>query len=93
MYAMRYGSPTIAHFTGGIEDTVIDVDEDESSGNGFVFRSFDHPTLTKTIRRARRYHDALPDLWISAQTTGMTRDWSWDARAAQYAVVYESVVY
>ena len=93
MYAMRYGSPTIAHFTGGIEDTVIDVDEDESSGNGFVFRSFDHPTLTKTIRRARRYHDALPDLWISAQTMGMTRDWSWDARAAQYVVVYESVVY
>jgi starch synthase len=92
MYAMRYGAPTIAHFTGGLEDTVVDLDEDESSGNGFVFRSFDHPTLTKTIRRARRYHDALPDLWKRAQHLGMTRDWSWDARAVEYAALYEALV-
>lgn len=92
MYAMQYGAPTIAHFTGGLEDTVFDIDEDPDNGTGFVFRSFDHPSLTKTIRRAKRYHDELPDLWRMMQVNGMARDWSWDARAADYEIVYESVL-
>ena len=92
MYAMRYGAPTIAHFTGGLEDTVVDVDEDEAAGNGFVFRAFDHPTLTKTIRRARRYHDEIPGLWSAMQRAGMSRDWSWKARAGEYVELYESLL-
>jgi starch synthase len=92
IYAMRYGAPPIAHFTGGLEDTVFDIDEDTTNGTGFVFRSFDHPSLTKTIRRAMRYRSALPDLWRTMRINGMTRDWSWDARAVEYEAVYVSVV-
>jgi starch synthase len=92
MYAMRYGAPTIAHFTGGLEDTVVDIDEDAALGNGFVFRSFDHPTLTKTIRRARRYHDEIPRLWGGMQRAGMSRDWSWIVPAAEYVEVYRSLI-
>lgn len=92
IYAMRYGAPPIAHFTGGLADTVVDIDEDTVNGTGFVFRSFDHPSLTKTIRRAMRYRSAMPDLWRRMQINGMTRDWSWDARAAEYEAIYESVV-
>ena len=92
IYGMRYGTPTIAHFTGGLEDTVFDIDEDPVTGTGFVFRSFEHPSLTKTIRRAMHYQSSMPDLWRTVQINGMTRDWSWDARAVEYEAVYESVV-
>ena len=92
IYGMRYGAPTIAHFTGGLENTVFDIDEDPVTGTGFVFRSFDHPSLTKTIRRAMHYRSSMPDLWRKAQINGMTRDWSWDARAVEYEEIYESVV-
>ena len=92
IYGMRYGAPTIAHFTGGLENTVFDIDEDPETGTGFVFRSFDHPSLTKTIRRAMHYRSSMPDLWRTAQVNGMTRDWSWDARAVEYEEIYESVV-
>lgn len=92
IYAMRYGAPPIAHFTGGLEDTVFDIDEDPKNGTGFVFRSFNHPSLTKTIRRAMRYRLAMPGLWTRVQMNGMTYDWSWDARAAEYEEIYESVV-
>jgi starch synthase len=91
IYAMRYGSPTIAHFTGGLEDTVFDIDEDPENGTGFVFRSFEHPSLTKTIRRAMHYQSSMPKLWKTIQVNGMTRDWSWDARAVEYEAIYESV--
>ncbi len=92
IYAMRYGTPSIAHFTGGLEDTVFDIDEDPANGTGFVFRSFDHPSLTKTIRRAMHYRVAMPDLWRTMQVNGMARDWSWDARAVEYEEIYESVL-
>ncbi|MFV9672791.1 MAG: glycogen synthase [Acidimicrobiia bacterium] len=92
IYAMRYGTPPIAHFTGGLEDTVFDIDEDPENGTGFVFRSFQHPSLTKTIRRAMHYHASIPDLWRTVQVNGMTRDWSWDARAVEYEAIYESVL-
>ena len=92
IYAMQYGAPPIAHFTGGLEDTVFDIDEDTREGTGFVFRSFDHPSLTKTIRRAMRYESAMPELWGDIQANGMTRDWSWSARAVEYEEIYASVV-
>lgn len=92
IYGMRYGAPTIAHFTGGLENTVFDIDEDPDNGTGFVFRSFQHQSLTKTIRRAMRYQSSIPDLWERIQINGMTRDWSWDARAAEYEEIYESVI-
>jgi len=92
IYAMRYGAPPIAHFTGGLQDTVFDIDEDTKNGTGFVFRSFEHPELTKTIRRAMRYRMALPDLWREMRINGMTRDWSWDARAEEYEAIYDAIV-
>ena len=91
MYAMRYGAPTVAHFTGGLEDTVIDIDEDPGAGTGFVFRSFAHTSFTKTVRRAHRYYAEIPHLWDRIRRNGMTRDWSWTARAGEYVAVYERV--
>lgn len=91
MYAMRYGAPTLAHFTGGLEDTVVDIDEDEVNGTGLVFRSFDHPSLSKTIRRAYRYHSALPTIWERMRRNGMHRDWSWGRSATDYLSVYEEI--
>ena len=92
IYAMRYGAIPVAHAVGGLADTVVDVDEDAARGTGFVFRTFAHPSLTKTIRRAVRYHDVLPDVWEATRRNGMTADWSWDARAADYVACYESVL-
>ena len=38
MYAMRYGCPPVVHLTGGLNDTVVDLDEDPDGGMGFGFR-------------------------------------------------------
>jgi hypothetical protein len=36
---------------GGLADTVVDVDEDEARGNGFVFRAYEPVELLRTLRR------------------------------------------
>ncbi len=91
MYAMRYGAPPIAHAVGGLADTVIDIDEDTVNGTGFVFRSFNHASLTKTIRRAMRYRARVPKVWAAAVATGMRGDRSWRTSAARYVELYSAV--
>ena len=91
MYAMRYGSVPIVRLTGGLADTVVDLDEQTEGATGFGFRLFDPRELTKTIRRARRVHDHRLGRWRALQRTGMQRDLSWDRAAREYANLYEEI--
>jgi starch synthase len=91
MYAMRYGAPPVARLTGGLADTVIDIDEHPATATGFGFRSFTPESLAKTIRRAMRIHRDNPAEWRQLQRNGMTTDFSWDAAAGHYLEVYRSI--
>jgi starch synthase len=88
LYAMRYGAPPIVHFVGGLADSVVDLDEDPDEATGFGFRSFTPDALESAIGRAITTYAERPRVWRALQVRGMTRDWSWDARAAEYEDVY-----
>lgn len=90
LYAMRYGAPPLVNATGGLADSVVDIDEDPDSGTGFVFRRFNAEELAKTVRRAMRYR-TMTSVWRTMQRNGMTTDWSWDARAVEYDDVFQQV--
>ena len=92
MYAMRYGAPPIVRLTGGLADTVIDIDEQSESATGFGFRSFAPMSLAKTIRRAMRVFTVDHEEWKRLQRNGMATDFSWDNSASEYVSVYESVL-
>lgn len=91
MYAMRYGAPPVARLTGGLADTVVDLDERQAIATGFGFRSFTPESLAKTIRRAMRVFRDNPADWRHLQDNGMKSDFSWAAAAGKYIDVYESV--
>jgi starch synthase len=92
LYAMRYGSPPLVHFTGGLADTVFDLDEDPDQATGFAFRTFLPEEAVKTVRRAMRVHRKSPKEWKGLQRNGMTRDLSWDHAAKSYLDIYESAL-
>jgi starch synthase len=92
LYAMRYGCPALGFATGGLADSIVDVDEDPARGNGFLFRTFNAEEFTKAVRRAMRYRGDIPRLWRELQARGMETDWSWDARAAEYEAVFASAI-
>lgn len=92
MYAMRYGAPPVARLTGGLADTVIDLDEHPAEATGFGFRSFTPESLLKTIRRAMRVYAKSRGDWRRLQRNGMATDFSWDRAAAAYLDVYRSVL-
>ena len=90
LYAMRYGCPPLAHLTGGLADTVVDLDERPSEGTGFGFRSFVPEEAAKTVRRAMRVRRKSKKEWKALQRNGMTSDFSWDHAALAYLPVYEA---
>lgn len=92
MYAMRYGSVPVVRLTGGLADTVRDLDEVAEGATGFGFRLFEPIELSKTIRRAMRvFHDS-PKTWTTLQRNGMRLDQSWDVSAKRYVEVYEAAI-
>jgi starch synthase len=92
LYAMRYGCPPLVHLTGGLADTVVDLDERPEEGTGLGFRAFLPAEATKSIRRAMRVHRKSPKEWKALQRNGMTADFSWDHAALQYLPVYEAAI-
>jgi starch synthase len=88
IYALKYGTPPLAHRTGGLADTIID-----SSGlqTGFLFESWHCQALLRTLDRA--YNTFLQkDDWIRIQKHGMSMDFSWKKAAENYIKMYYSLM-
>lgn len=87
MLAMRYGSIPIVHRTGGLADTVQELDPATNSGNGFVFTRYDPFHLFAAVMRALEVYK-LHDVWQDLMQRAMLADYSWDASAEQYVALY-----
>jgi len=88
MYSLRYGTVPVVRGTGGLEDTVVDVDEaDLGAGTGFKFAEYTPWALHGALQRAlAAWRD--PGGWRRIQEAGMARDSSWDASAREYVKLY-----
>lgn len=88
--AMRYGTLPIVRDTGGLHDTVTDVDAAPDRGTGFVFRDFAAAPLSSTFERALRLWQK-PDILTAVRQRAMRLDFSWAASAAAYLRVYANI--
>lgn len=87
MIALRYGTIPVVRRTGGLADTIVDVDNDPVHGNGFVFEAYESPALVDTIRRALKQF-SQPRAWKTLIHRAMTADFSWARSAGAYQDVY-----
>src|SRR2546427_6713351 len=88
MISLRYGTIPVVRSRGGLADTVVDVTEHTSKGNGFVFREYTGGALLEAVKRAIRFHQAGGG-WKSVVQRGMSAALSWRAWARQYVALYE----
>jgi starch synthase len=90
MIAMRYGCVPLARDTGGLSDTIQDI-QTSQQGNGFLFHKASPAALAATLRRAlKTYQDRAR--WVGMQVRGMEKDFSWARSARQYAKLYSKLV-
>ncbi|KAJ1389724.1 Starch synthase, catalytic domain [Sesbania bispinosa] len=91
MIAMRYGAIPIARKTGGLNDSVFDVDDDTIPSqfrNGFTFLNADEQGLNGALVRAVNLYRNNPESWKELVQKDMKIDFSWDSSAAQYEELY-----
>ncbi|MBE0642848.1 MAG: glycogen synthase GlgA [Bacteroidetes bacterium] len=91
MYSLRYGTLPIVRSTGGLADTVEDLDAKPKSGTGFVFEKYNAKQMLDTIKRAL---SAFGDekMWQAAMKRAMMKDNSWDASAQKYIELYKNLL-
>lgn len=87
LYSLRYGTPPVVRRTGGLADTVVDVDEGVKGANGFVFDRADADALADVLLRALRVHQDS-GRWEKLVRTGMRRVSDWQSSAQAYLSVY-----
>jgi starch synthase len=88
LVAMRYGSLPVVRSTGGLADTVRDLDADPDGGNGFVFEELSAPALAQAVERAISHFRAGSGRWQKWVVRAMEEDFSWEKSAALYIEVY-----
>ncbi len=91
LIALRYGTLPIVQATGGLADTVTDLDANPSTGNGFSFTPYAASALLDALRRALR-HYAERDRWPSLVARAMAYDSRWSASARAYSQLYRRVL-
>ncbi|XP_021889061.1 starch synthase 3, chloroplastic/amyloplastic [Carica papaya] len=97
LIAMRYGSIPVVRKTGGLYDTVFDVDHDkdraEAQGlepNGFNFDGADSAGVDYALNRAiSAWYDSR-DWFNSLCKKVMEQDWSWNRPALDYMELYHA---
>lgn len=92
MIALRYGSIPIVRKTGGLADTIFDIETGscpKKERNGFVFNDPDKDQLNQTIDRVLTLWKDDPKKWQDLMKQGMTKDFSWKASALEYLKMYK----
>ena len=84
LYSMRYATVPVAAATGGLVDTVRDLDDDPQCATGILFKPDDAREAVGALRRALEIFTENPELWRRLMVNGMKDDWSWDRSAGEY---------
>jgi starch synthase len=95
MVAMRYGAVPVVRRTGGLADTVFDLDDDEERAaaqglavNGFSFDGADTEGMDYALNRALGAYFGDKEAWGALVARVMGMDWSWSAPAQDYIELY-----
>ncbi len=90
MYSLKYGTVPVVRRTGGLADSVQHFDPATGKGTGIVFNDFDAGGLRWALQTAFEWF-GWPSIWRRLVQNGMSQDFSWDARVAEYEALYEGL--
>ncbi len=90
LIALKYGAIPVVRRTGGLADTVVDVDGGASAqSNGFVFDQPDQPGFDSALLRALILFSRNRDRWGEYMLRGMKQDFSWHNPGMKYLELYQ----
>lgn len=102
LIAMRYGSVPVVRKTGGLADTVSNLDikklkdtwkfKNTSEALGFSFEKVDSTEFYHILEDAIEVYKNHPSVWKQMMKNGMEADFSWDKSAEEYLKIYKKAI-
>lgn len=89
LYALKYGTVAIVRATGGLKDSIIDIDD--TDGYGIRFDNCEVSDIVKAIERAIYLYQDNKKL-TQIRKSMMSLDFSWNKSAQQYIHLYNSLI-
>ncbi len=96
LIALRYGAIPVVRKTGGLADTVVDVDYSGrpfEETNGFSFDHADVQGLDSALDRAVAMYKKTPERWKLLVKQAMACDFSWTHSAQSYCEIYDTLAH
>ncbi len=90
MYSFIYGTIPVVRKTGGLADTVTDIEDNPETGNGYAFENFEPGEFYNKICKALEHFNDK-EKWIEMQTRGMNSDFTWGNSANKYIELYNKM--
>ena len=94
LIALRYATVPIARLTGGLVDTVFDIDTSSCAieeRNGFTFDFPDHKGVDWALTRAIHCFKYEPNKWKSIILNGVQQDFRWKHSVTEYLSLYRDL--
>lgn len=91
MYSQAYGTPPLVTATGGLADTVVNVDARLATGTGFVMPDITQSAFDQAVRRVFQAWSE-PAAWKALQQRCMAQDFSWQRAAVPYLDLYRALL-
>jgi len=89
LYALKYGTVPVVRSTGGLKDSIIDLEED--NGYGIRFDNSETRDIVNSIGRAIILYNNKKEL-TKKRKLMMELDFSWNRSAQQYITLYKALI-
>lgn len=90
MYSLKYGTVPVVRETGGLADSVEQVNPSRGTGTGILFRDYNETGLSWAINTALDMYDNRR-LWDRVVENGMACDFSWKKQGATYVRLFRAL--
>ncbi len=92
LYSLRYGTLPVARRTGGLADSIIDLDENPEEGTGILFERMSGHGILEAVERALAWYGKGQKSMHEIRTRCMQWDSTWQRSAHSYLALYESSI-
>ncbi len=95
LIAMRYAAIPIARKTGGLQDTLFDIDDTSISKekkNGYLFENYEETELEATLKRAFNMWHKNPSQKTFLRKNGMQQKSGWEKSVEEYEKLYQKLL-
>jgi starch synthase len=90
LYSLRYGTLPVARETGGLADSIIDLDESPHEGTGILFKTMSGDAIIEAVKRALHWWDKGTKEISLIRSRCMNTDSTWERSARSYLNIYET---